>query len=62
MTRSFRLTLLSILLALPLASQTLSALEFEAATVKVNKSSDPRPSREVSGGNIYLRNVTMNIL
>jgi uncharacterized protein (TIGR03435 family) len=54
----------------PVAAQTGSAaappksaaIEFEAATVKVNRSGDTAPSRDIRGGTIYLRNVTLRML
>jgi uncharacterized protein (TIGR03435 family) len=54
---------LSLIFFLPVLGQTpAGGLEFEAATVKINKSGDAAPSRDIRGGQIYLRNLTLRFL
>lgn len=54
---------LSVILSMPVLGQTpAGGLEFEAATVKTNKSGDLAPSRDMRGGQIYLRNLTLRLL
>jgi uncharacterized protein (TIGR03435 family) len=54
---------LSVIFSLPVLGQTpAGGLEFEAATVKINKSGDAAPARDIRGGQIYLRNLTLRFL
>ena len=54
---------LSVIFCVPMIGQTpAGGVEFEAATVKINKSGDLAPSRDMRGGQIYLRNLTLRFL
>ncbi len=65
-TRISRILLLlmgPIIVSLPGLSQSgAPAVEFEVATVKINRSQDETPSRSIRGSRIYLRNATLKVL